>query len=194
MSNIKVTPCKFYDCLKLEEYNSLIKDGIIPDETSLIKKVCNVSNICCSEDKLCFTCNPIKFQNMIIRYLKRKRVKDDPKNILKTIDIDEFTKVCTDNGKCCKIRSTRRYSKIKYDLIYGNYLLDIKCYKKEKFTTSQLRRFICQVSIYYSLLNKTQKKDIKYLGIYNPLYNILYQFPIEKVDSYKLKDIYNKKL
>jgi hypothetical protein len=108
-----------------------------------------------------------------------------------SFDIDKFINMC--KGSISRVStgaSTGGRGSVKYDLLYNNYLIDIKTYK-HKFTNTQLKSFYLQLLIYYSLLKKQGIKSIKYIAILNPISGVFLRIDVKGIDVDNLLIIFN---
>lgn len=123
-------------------------------------------------------------EQLLIDYLRTDNSKKI-KNELPNINLLGFKKLCKGS-----IPITTSSNDIKYDLLYGKCLIDVKAYKNE-FSEKEIHSFNLQLSLYYSMLDKRTKSLIKKLVIYNPIRNVLIMFDSKNVNTKKLLDVYN---
>lgn len=186
-----VSPSTFYKLIQKKGYKSLVDRKIIPSDESLNEV--NFNNGKCNPNyKMGFKEHNdtnygkivedgvvdfmVNYGNSIFSYLPG-------------IKIDDFKKLC-DNMSVSKL--INRDNKVNYDLMYRDFIIDVKTYKNYSSFTSVHNKesFVLQLSIYYSLLEEKIRKKIKYLAIYNPLFDYVLYFKTSYVDHKLLMDLY----
>lgn len=170
-----------YKVIGIDNYETLIKERIIPK--SFIVETFGT---------------PISIQKVtaqtginIEKLIKLKLEKGDNTitDEYKDIAIDKFIDKCMKKSTYTCINNTNKNNK--FDLIIGEYLIDIKCSKKAKFGKSDIASFILQLSKYYCYLDDVTRKKIKYIAIYNPLANIFMYANVSDINVKKFKSVLN---
>lgn len=170
-----VTPSTFYSFIGDNGYRKLIESGVIVDhnfkhiEMSYSGILHHKVGITSMNDQAYG-----KFiEQVLYSFLKGETSKDKFRKYLPDFNIENFIKTCS---PCHRVSSGKD---IKYDMILGDYLIDIKTYK-HKFTKKNFKSFYLQLITYYSLLLRSGVKGLKYLAILNPVSGDFYYTPVPK--------------
>ena len=161
-----VSPSTFYKLIQKKGYKSLVDRKIIPDKDSLIEVNFN-KGVRNPNYKIGFKeCNDTKYGKIIEDDIVDFMINYG-NNIftnLPSVKITEFKKFC-DNKSTSKLTYLKN-NKIHYDLMYRDFIIDVKTYKDyNSFTSiSNKESFVLQLSIYYSLLDENVRKNIRYLA------------------------------
>lgn len=178
----------FYDIIGKDNFNILLEKKILPNRSNF-----TIENFEFHESpkyKDIITILKMNEKNKLIEFLVCEYIKKyGVFNTEKQSKMDDY--ICINS-----ISS----SKVKYDLLYKDILVDIKCYKKE-FTDSQFNKFILQLALYYIYIMMELSKlyssnisvyKIKYIVILNPITGKLYKCNTNLIHTHELVSITEK--
>ena len=184
-----VSASQFYKMLNSNGYKTLLDKKIVPtdDKFQIIKL--GEKN----EYKTNYIGNSTEYgkfiELLLIKHLRGQDTNNEIKKYLPNCSNEKFIKIFSSSKD--NILKTPTDKNNLYDLIYGNSIIDIKTYKREKFSKQDLRSFMLQMIVYYINLESDIKKTIKYVTVYNPISNELIQTNVSNYQSTKIKKIYD---
>ena len=183
-----ISPSIFYNHIgNMNGYNKLVKDEILPDLMKYVIKI-DIKNFRNIKILELSDVNGKKIEQLICEFFNKKSIRSN-----KNQEIQKNIKGCNlhgfidflDNYKSNSNKSINNIKmcdkNIEADLLYNNFLIDIKAYIN-KFNQSDIIKTFIQIIIYFSYLRKDY--IIKRLGIYIPTQNVFYYIDTHILDNY----------
>ena len=180
-----VSPSDFYKFIGNDGYDRLVAEGII-GEMNFTEEMFNMHPDTVAYKLNCVGMNDQTYgkfiETKVADYLKGEINMNEFRQYLPFFDIDKFITFCSPRrSRDTRAMTPTSENKAKYDLIFNNYLIDVKTYKKG-FTEHKLRAFYLQILIYYALLVKEDKiEGLHYMAILNPVSGQFLYAPIQNV-------------